>query len=87
MVTKLKGVKARMKDGTTPADVDGQQAAREVAGRPKIMKNGKRFQFWIDAEDIRRANLIGDGNTALGIRRAISRYRVPDAPQDSSGTD
>lgn len=41
-------------------------------GRPFEMKGGKRVNVYLDAESLRTAAKLGDGNISLGIRVALS---------------
>lgn len=42
-------------------------------GRPVKMEGGKRVQVYMDAESLRIAAKIGDGNISAGIREALKR--------------
>lgn len=41
-------------------------------GRPKLVPEGIRKTVLLDANTIQRAEVLGEGNISLGIRRALS---------------
>jgi len=40
-------------------------------GRPLSMAKGRKVALYLDAESLRRAAVMGNGNLSLGVRRAL----------------
>ena len=74
MVSSIKGIKGTMKD-KKPEDTPASPP-RPGPGRPRIMLKGKKYALWLDESDIKKAEMIGDGNVSMGIRIAIARCPI-----------
>lgn len=46
--------------------------AKQDAGRPVALKGGKKITLYLDAETIKKARSLGDGNISAGIRKSVA---------------
>lgn len=76
------GALIRLSDGTYSMGVgellysiDGRKVAAALghSGRPVEIQSGRRVNIYLDADSVRAAKKIGDGNLSLGIRLALRR--------------
>ena len=60
-------------NGETTYQLDGRRvvATMGIAGRRRVMRDGRNVNTYLDAETISLATRIGDGNVSQGIRRAL----------------
>lgn len=40
-------------------------------GRPRKLHGGRRINVYLDQESLDRAEILGEGNLSLGVRRAL----------------
>jgi hypothetical protein len=52
-----------------------------ILGRPRQLSDPQRKQILLDPEDIKIAQLLGDGNVSAGIRKALAQASLCDPDQ------